>query len=214
MKEKANISSDKFKYNSQSTIIKRNDDSSNDEFLNGFSKSISNFYETCYKNEPSRLGIIYNITKNENKNSNMRDLTRSATNLMSKIDVDKYFKTKKQVEIKNVFNDLNDNRQQVKCHNNKIPTQPLFKHYARHVATSEVIIENQCEGKNLKTAPQTQYQQNRDDFNKVIRLLLRVKPRKLSLREIRALNVSEKFEKEVSKLTFYPQFLAFSPIFK
>lgn len=107
-----------------------------------------------------------------------------------------------------------DEKKQLKVKSNdKITAQPSFKHYARHIMTREIKIENSCEKKkSLKISPQTTNQENREAFNKVIRLLLRVKPCRLSLKEIQKLNVSEKYQKEVSKLIFYPQYLAFSPV--
>jgi hypothetical protein len=207
------ISIEKFKVHSQSKINKLNDVSLNDGILNDFSKSISNYYGTCYNHEPSKLGIIYNLTKNENENLNIRKLTRSATNLTSKFDVDKCFKVKKQIEIKKAFDNLDEKKQQQTKSHDKITAQPSFKHYARHVLTREIKMENSYEkNSSLKISSQPQSRQNRDDFNKVIKLLLRVKPRKLSIKEIQKLNVSEKYQKEVSKLIFYPQFLAFSPV--
>jgi hypothetical protein len=93
--------------------------------LNEFSKSVSNFYGTCYNKEPSRFSNIYNLTKNENKILNMRQLTRSATNLTSQLDVDKHFKVKKQIEIKKAFDDLDEKKQLKVKSNDKITAQPL-----------------------------------------------------------------------------------------
>jgi hypothetical protein len=52
------------KFKSQSANNKLNEDSLNGGILSEFSKSVSNFYGTCYNKEPSRFSNIYNLLKN------------------------------------------------------------------------------------------------------------------------------------------------------
>ena len=215
MKEKLTNSQDRLKNSSLPSInrLNRNQSDINDELI-GISESITSFYQTSFYNyEPSRLRLIYNyknsFTKNDNTSLNIHQLTRSTSNI-TKFDVEKHNKVKKQIDVKKEFDDLSTT--EYKKIKSKITAQPSLRHYTRHhVFAHEIKIEEQNE-KNTFIKPAPKEKENKDDFDKVFKLLLRVKPRRLTLKEIRSLNVSEKFVHEVSKLIFYPKFLAFSPI--
>ena len=98
-------------------------------------------------------------------------------------------------------NDLNKK----KAHD-RITAQPPHTHYSRQGFNRPINVDSSPNKKNLyHSKPRF------ESFNSVYNLLLHVKPRRLTIKEIRSLNVSEKFVNDASKMLFYPKHLSFSP---
>lgn len=156
------------------------------------------------------------ITNTSNNTNQTTMVTFKQNEIKKMLNVNKKPIHKSNQNLNNNNNNSNNNG---KLRSRRPPSaQPHRAHYCRKVIDSTIDITStridpKKEEKAARLLRNKAY--NSESFKNVYKILVRVKPRKLTVDEIRTLNVSEKFVSEASKMIFYPELLAFSPrIFK